>query len=716
MIFATFSLADESFCCFLMDSANEFPSEQLQKFKEVFIINLYSSSDRVKKSAAKALARMISSSPKNEKITQTLVDLLKEKEEIQGFVIWILAKAKIPFPVLSLIHFLKKDNLRVKALWYLGRMGKEASAAIPVIIPLLKDNNREVRIYAVWSLGEIGNKQATAEICKAYFRNDICIKRYAVQTIAKIAFIDKKVSAVLKNALSQNDRELKKQVAWAFLQFENPKRILPHLIKILRDSDPDVVFCAADVIQQISWKYLESHEPSLLYKEKNRIKRKLLSFIDSLSTKNESENEVAIKAFISEQVSTVEAYEAESLAKPVFFEPQLELLEPILIEKPIFGRDVYPAININFMPNEIAVCNYLRTVGIGEFISIEAEKLSENNQETQLNLYVKKVVKKRNFFTALLSENAGRPGPIERLIAQSNRLLRFFQMTIGLRFLKLINIFDVTLETFTNYIHNLFYSWQMYRSLRRTWQRDNSRLSDDLALAEFHLSRVFLVRDLLQFYKEESDTKKELPSFPLKLVIEARNHLDCMKRDLSILTLKQTFSTSKKSLVDFLLSFIPNPISILTPWKDFFIIVFMMKHSRGEILKIYQEMLYSYRELVNAFQQNSSNTDKLEERINHSQNLLQQVIQILANPNLFMYPKTWSRYDLIIEIQQQEKRGQVQLPLLIEFERWLTKEVKKALISKEVNFSSEECRQQLQEFKQWQTSNHCYQKLKINFM
>ncbi|WP_372365539.1 hypothetical protein [Candidatus Uabimicrobium sp. HlEnr_7] len=54
-------------------------------------------------------------------------------------------------------------------------------------------------------------------------------------------------------------------------------------------------------------------------------------------------------------------------------------------------------------------------------------------------------------------------------------------------------------------------------------------------------------------------------------------------------------NTVKKSLWDFIKSFIPNPTELITPWKDFIIFVFFMRYSRSDLYIMYSEVLVNYQ-------------------------------------------------------------------------------------------------------------------------
>ena len=356
-------------------------------------------------------------------------------------------------------------------------------------------------------------------------------------------------------------------------------------------------------------------------------------------------------------------------------------------------------------------------------------------------------------FELFLSEDAGRPGPVERLIAQSTILMKGLQVTIGLHFILLANLFDSIIEIFTAYIHGIFSTWKMARTIKRRIDRERSNtqvtaLAEDLSLARIYLSRMlklssFSLEENEKLFSQAKDWKKiSASTFPLKLALEIRGHLDQMKRDLAFLTMDQVRELVQGTLQDFFLSFIPNPIDFLVPWKDLFLLSFFLKYSRVEIEKMYVAWLVEYQNTIDLLQQKYGFQETLKphhvELMNHEKKLLSEVkytemkalnlqeaveknrenikrlIYMLCKPQLFMYPRHWSRIDLLRELAKGEIK--VHCSCSIEWERWLTTKIDKALQKVGYKPSIHEKHMRLQERLDFRARHRLQHKLSQSFV
>ena len=328
-------------------------------------------------------------------------------------------------------------------------------------------------------------------------------------------------------------------------------------------------------------------------------------------------------------------------------------------------------------------------------------------------------------FELFLSDEAGRPGPIERTFAQSMTFLRMMQATIGLYFIVVVSLLDALLAMFTVWIHGIFLGWKAFLTVRKRARQQFLRnqcyeLADELMVSRLRLSRLFT---FVGFYLEEAeDTLPQVEkwqeltgkTFPLRLTLDIRNHLDDMRRDLSLLTKAQAAQAARGSVVSFLVGFIPNPLSVLVSWKDIFVLTFFMKYSRDDIEKMYLDMFEVYRHTIeglqekNFLEQGHIALEKLEpyhtETMCHEEDMLsrcdeeryegftqlnqcanknrrnlQRLIQMLCVPVAFVEPDKWSRIDLVKEVGKMEALERYHPIFSVEMENWLTHFVQRNL-------------------------------------
>lgn len=287
-------------------------------------------------------------------------------------------------------------------------------------------------------------------------------------------------------------------------------------------------------------------------------------------------------------------------------------------------------------------------------------------------------------FEQYLSDDAGTPGPLERIVAQSKSIMKLLQITLGVKFLLIANMFDIIIEAFTSYVHGIFRAWKMSKTVKRRMSRKDpekqiKEMTKDFSLARMQISRIFhfpgFYPQIFSFQEDLLEKNLEA-SFALKVIIEARGHLDEMKRDLLLVTPKQVSKFVKNSLKDFLLSFIPNPADFLIPWKDFFILSWYMKYSRREIEEMYGDFLEGYQSILLGLKQKNTHLDiadsdtffeyeshiidehtldnqyDLDQAIEASRQNIQRFIQILCNPSYAIFINKWPKFDLIMEVKK----------------------------------------------------------------
>lgn len=366
------------------------------------------------------------------------------------------------------------------------------------------------------------------------------------------------------------------------------------------------------------------------------------------------------------------------------------------------------------------------------------------------------------FFESLLSENAGRPGPVERTAAQSVLFMRAVQATIGLRFIALANCIDTFLDIVTGYLNTIFSTWKMTKAIHKRIQRERNHsqlqsLLEDLFLARLRLSRIF---SFAGFHLDEvagklPSPKSETliaPTFALKLILEARGHLDEMKRDLDFLTVREVMQLVRKTTGDFLLSFVPNPANLVIPWKDILILTFIMKYSREEIERMYFQFVQHYLRAIALLEeaylkdnvtqhqepwveglrylvfyedlmgerltqtgQNLEKAETLEDATIKCRRSLQRLLQALCNPEQFINPRKWPVFDLLCEVNKEAVTASIHPKYELELERWLTRAVETALKKIGVKPDLREKELRWEEARDFRTRYRLQQKLSKDF-
>ncbi|MCK6509810.1 hypothetical protein L6R29_07595 [Myxococcota bacterium] len=387
--------------------------------------------------------------------------------------------------------------------------------------------------------------------------------------------------------------------------------------------------------------------------------------------------------------------------------------------------------------------------GVGWMFSRSRAALEKKAQEKGVKLY-----------ELFLSEEATKPGPIERTIAQSKVLLRVVSAFFGLWTVALLCFVDAVLSVFTQYAHKLLGYWKTLKSKGKTFLRKRNRtlhqgMAEDLMKLRLQLSQLLLMPGFSPQECAASISKEELkalvlsPTFPLHQVLEARCRLDEVKTDIGGLSSFHLQTFLKKAvkggilqvgekILDLFKHIVPNPFLFVRGWKDLYLMWRYMRYSRRELLEMYARLVDDFQTLL-AMSLESANAKDAEkdvapetiepvlmalfpyeealfERLGLQRNSLlqksemnqrlaveatqrdmQRLLQVMCLAGRFLLPQRWSRAELLLEYQAMSANNRFSPQVALEVEAWLDQEVKQIIDSTKILAPHEEFEAQLQE-------------------
>jgi len=147
-----------------------------------------------------------------------------------------------PEVVTALIEALKipDNDVRVNAVWAIGKIGPQARASIPELMEALVDNDWKVRFPAAWALGRIGPDavETIPSLIHALGDRKVDVRREAVQALGWIGPQTNEVVPALIGSLEDKDADIRYKAALMLGGFgSTAKEAVPALIDALGDSD-----------------------------------------------------------------------------------------------------------------------------------------------------------------------------------------------------------------------------------------------------------------------------------------------------------------------------------------------------------------------------------------------------------------------------------------------------------------------------------------------
>ncbi len=369
-----------------------------------------------------------------------------------------------------------------------------------------------------------------------------------------------------------------------------------------------------------------------------------------------------------------------------------------------------------------------------------------------------------------LSGQAAEPGFLERFCAQFKIIILLFHHLLGLSFVTFIVLVDNVVSIFVSYIQNIYQTWRHMKTLHRRLSR-GEKIAEYFAQDHEQVSRQVSHIFSFYFFRKEGPEKnfyseqayqKEFPCCALEAVLDTRNKIDQLRRDLALLTSAQGKETARSTAFEFLSSFIPNPLDFLSPLKDWFILRFCIKYQRQDLEFTYVKFIISHNLVLQfleeeGFSLNQEKSDSwfllkplqhnelimkqvkkslkkkdlspevsslirkkkvssMKEAIEFYQESLQRLQQMLFSCQALAYPKNWFLWQIgqaLYKFKWQYNLVECDPLYLLEWEKRLRPLIAQELKKMEHDISDEERKRRSWENKDWQ---YRYRWNKRNFL
>jgi HEAT repeat protein len=209
----------------------------------------------VRVAAAQGLAAL----PPNPKVTGPIWEKAFQDADETTILNALDALTKLGKPAVPrLIDALKIEKCRAGVLYVLGRIGPDAVAAVPQIIPLVEDKNERVAKEAILTLAAIGPgaKEAVPALIKALEQSENPNGPAAAFALGKIGPDAASAEEALVKQVDGKDKALALASAWALVTVkpaseETAKKLVPMLVASLSDATPLVRQGAADALGKL---------------------------------------------------------------------------------------------------------------------------------------------------------------------------------------------------------------------------------------------------------------------------------------------------------------------------------------------------------------------------------------------------------------------------------------------------------------------------------
>ncbi len=195
--------------------------------------------------------------PAAEPAIPALVQTLKTDAGVRGaealhqdfraaFALAMIGKPAVP--ALRAVLVEPKESVRAEVIMALGRIGPDASAAVPNLVPLLGTNRDRIGREASHALGQIGGP-ALDPLLLLSVTGDLTTRLRAIAGLGQVARPDQRVSAAVLQAARDPDPQVRTQGLQALTRFDLPAAaVLPVLRAGLSDPVESVQHAAAGLV------------------------------------------------------------------------------------------------------------------------------------------------------------------------------------------------------------------------------------------------------------------------------------------------------------------------------------------------------------------------------------------------------------------------------------------------------------------------------------
>ena len=217
----------------------------------------------------------------------------------------------------------------------------------------------------------------------------------------------------------------------------------------------------------------------------------------------------------------------------------------------------------------------------------------------------------------MIDHDLVRPGPLERLFERVTWLSWLFYKILGFSTLMVLHIVDNLWEFVSSYISRVFKGLMNLRSAARiAARRADGTLIEDLKrdmmmmmgdteqLLCLPTTRDHITSDHHQLSDSVLVSVKR--GTPLALALRTRARLDDLRRDLNFIRGGGAGQRLWRAILKWLIGLIPNPLELVKPWFNAFLLSFKISYSRTQVQENHQQLIDTVGRLIDELERAKS--------------------------------------------------------------------------------------------------------------